>query len=79
MTHPQRAQPAAGYRAQPGTMKLLILRHAIAAPHGTPGIADEDRPLTPRGRKRFVVALVGHEPGVSRLLAHVVGGLGRAR
>jgi len=123
-------------------MKLLILRHAIAAPPGTPGVADEERPLTPRGRKRFekaarglaeimpspdllltsplpraletaqivgkawgltptvepllagggrseavlsvfadrpkdaVVALVGHEPDVSRLLAHVVGGLG---
>jgi len=122
-------------------MKLLILRHAIAAPPGTPGVADEDRPLTPRGRKRFeeaarglaeimpspdllltsplpraletaqiagkawgltptvepllaggrseavlsvlagrpkdsVVALVGHEPDVSWLVAHVVGGLG---
>ena len=122
-------------------MKLLILRHAIAVPAGTSGIADEDRPLTARGRRRFkkaarglaeilptpdlllvspllrarqtaeiagkawgltatpepllaggspeallaavgthskraVVALVGHEPDLSRLLAHVTGGLG---
>ncbi len=122
-------------------MKLLIVRHATAATSDTPGMADEDRPLTPRGRKRFkkaarglaeimpppdllltsplrraretaeiagkiwnltpseepllaggspeallaavaarsgnsVVALVGHEPDMSLLLAHVVGGLG---
>jgi phosphohistidine phosphatase len=120
-------------------MKLLLVRHAIAVPSGTPGIADEERPLTNRGRKRFrkaarglarivprpdllltsplpraletaeiaagawgevtpttepllaggqvadviaavlargengVVALVGHEPGISKLLAHLVG------
>ena len=122
-------------------MKLLILRHAAAARPDSPAVADEDRPLTSRGRKRFkkaakglaeimgapdllltspllrarqtakiagkvwklepteepllaggspeallqsmvvhpehsVVALVGHEPDVSRLLAHVVGGGG---
>jgi phosphohistidine phosphatase len=122
-------------------MMLLIVRHATAARPDTPGMADEDRPLTPRGRERFkkaarglaeimpapdllltsplrraretaeiagktwkvtpreepllaggnpeallaavaarsensVVALVGHEPDMSRLLAHVVGGLG---
>jgi phosphohistidine phosphatase len=34
-------------------MHLLIVRHAIAVPHGTPGISDEDRPLTGEGRKRF--------------------------
>jgi phosphohistidine phosphatase len=34
-------------------MKLLIIRHAIAVPRGTPGIPDADRPLTPRGVKRF--------------------------
>jgi phosphohistidine phosphatase len=122
-------------------MKLLILRHATAARPGIPGVADEDRQLTSRGRKRFkraakglaeimpapdvlltsplvraretanivgkvwklvpteepllaggspdallaavtvhpedsVVALVGHEPDMSRLLAHMVGGHG---
>ena len=121
-------------------MKLLLVRHAIAVPAGAPDIADEDRPLTKRGRKRFkkaarglarvvpcpallltsplpraletaeiaadawggvaptpepllaggsaadlvpalaarddagVVALVGHEPGISALLAHLIGG-----
>ena len=40
-------------------MKLLILRHAIAVPAGTPDIDDRDRPLTPRGRKRFRKAARG--------------------
>ena len=122
-------------------MKLLLLRHAIAVPADTSGIADEDRPLTSKGRKRFkkaarglaeigstpdlllvspllraretaelagkvwgvkatpepllaggtpeallaavaahskpnVVVLVGHEPDLSRLLAHLIGGNG---
>jgi phosphohistidine phosphatase len=34
-------------------MKLLIIRHAIAVERGASGIADEERPLTPRGEKRF--------------------------
>ncbi len=122
-------------------MRLLILRHATAAPADPPTVVDEDRPLTGRGRTRFkkaarglaevmgapdllltspllraretakiagkawkltpteepllaggspedllaavaahpedsVVALVGHEPDMSRLLSHVVGGIG---
>src|SRR5262245_13528958 len=123
-------------------MKLLVLRHAIAVASGTPDIEDRDRPLTPRGRKRFskaargltcilpapdailtsplpraretaeiaaeawggvtpveeprladghsddvlrdlpqhgedaLVAIVGHEPDVSRLLGRLVGGAG---
>jgi len=122
-------------------MKLLLLRHAIAVPADTSGIADEDRPLTSKGRKRFkkaarglaeivatpdlllaspllraretaeiagkawglkvtpepllaggtpeallsavaahskldVVVLVGHEPDLSKLLAHLIGGDG---
>ncbi len=121
-------------------MKLLIVRHAIAVPAGTSRMADGDRPLTVKGRKRFkkvargladivptpdllltspllraretaeiagkawgvkpspepllaggspeallaaiaehskraLVALVGHEPDVSLLLAHVTGGV----
>jgi phosphohistidine phosphatase len=121
-------------------MRLLILRHATAAPSDPATVADEDRPLTGRGRKRFkkaarglakvmgapdllltsprlraretakiagkawkltpteepllaggspeallaavaahpessVVALVGHEPDMSGLLSHVVGGV----
>jgi phosphohistidine phosphatase len=33
--------------------ELYILRHGIAVDPGTPGIPDDDRPLTPRGRKRM--------------------------
>lgn len=29
------------------------MRHAIAEPHGTPGFADEDRPLTSEGRRKM--------------------------
>ena len=32
--------------------ELFILRHGIAVAPGTPGIADGQRPLTPKGRKR---------------------------
>jgi phosphohistidine phosphatase len=40
-------------------MRLLIVRHAIAVPHGTPGIADNDRPLTPEGDLKFREAAKG--------------------
>ncbi len=40
-------------------MKLLIVRHAIALPHGTPGIPDNDRPLTPEGELKFREAAKG--------------------
>ena len=33
-------------------MQLYLLRHGIALPHGTPDVADDDRPLTPKGEKR---------------------------
>jgi phosphohistidine phosphatase len=33
--------------------RLYLLRHGIAVPHGTPGIADDDRPLTAKGEKRM--------------------------
>lgn len=50
-------------------MRLLIIRHASAVPSGTPGVADDDRPLTPRGRARFRLAARGlakiaHRPDV---------------
>src|SRR4051812_2946190 len=35
-----------------GMTELYILRHGIAYPHGTPGMADDDRPLTPKGEER---------------------------
>ena len=40
-------------------MRLLLIRHAIAVPGGTPGFEDDERPLTPRGRKRFKAAARG--------------------
>jgi phosphohistidine phosphatase len=40
-------------------VKVLVIRHAAAVPSGTPGIADDDRPLTPRGRARFTRAARG--------------------
>src|SRR4051812_30623911 len=33
--------------------ELYVLRHGIAVPHGTPGVAEDERPLTPKGRKRL--------------------------
>lgn len=40
-------------------MKLLIVRHAAAVPSGTPGIPDDDRPLTPEGKANFRLAARG--------------------
>lgn len=40
-------------------MRLLIVRHAIAVPHGTPDVPEEERPLTPRGQRRFRSAAAG--------------------
>src|SRR6266850_5759996 len=40
-------------------MRLLIVRHAIAVPHGTPEVPEDERPLTPRGEKRFRAAARG--------------------
>lgn len=47
-------------------MRLLIIRHAIAIPRGTPGIPDEERPLTPRGQRRFRKAARGLARVVAR-------------
>ncbi len=33
--------------------ELYILRHGIAVPHGTPDVAEEDRPLTAKGELRM--------------------------
>jgi len=40
-------------------MQLIIVRHAIAAPRGTPGIPVEDRPLTHEGEQKFREAAKG--------------------
>ena len=43
-------------------MKLLLIRHAAAVPRGTPGIPDDERPLTPDGKAKFAWSLEG-SPG----------------
>jgi len=40
-------------------VKLLLVRHAAAVPAGTPGIRDDDRPLTPKGVSKFRAAAKG--------------------
>ena len=40
-------------------MRLLIIRHATAVPRGTPGIPDDERPLTPEGEQKFRKAARG--------------------
>lgn len=40
-------------------MKLLLVRHAAAVPRGMPGIPDDERPLTPKGRAKFSAAAKG--------------------
>jgi phosphohistidine phosphatase len=40
-------------------VRLLLVRHAAAVPAGTPGIADDDRPLTPKGASKFRIAAKG--------------------
>jgi phosphohistidine phosphatase len=41
------------------SMKVLLIRHAPAVRTGTGGIRDHDRPLTPRGHRRFREAARG--------------------
>ncbi len=40
-------------------MKLLLIRHAAAVPRGTPGVPDDERPLTREGKAEFRVAARG--------------------
>ncbi len=40
-------------------MKLYIVRHAIAASHGTPEMVDDDRPLTEEGIAKMRQAAAG--------------------
>jgi phosphohistidine phosphatase len=40
-------------------MEVLIIRHAIAADRATSGVSDDERPLTPEGRKKFREAAIG--------------------
>lgn len=40
-------------------MNAVFFRHGPAVPHGTPGVAENDRPLTPEGRKKTTDAARG--------------------
>src|SRR5512132_755682 len=40
-------------------MRLLLVRHATAVPRGTSGVSDDERPLTPEGKTKFLAAARG--------------------
>jgi phosphohistidine phosphatase len=60
-------------------MQLLIIRHAIAVDRGTPGIPDEERPLTPEGEEKFREAAKGLARIVERPDALLTSPLRRAK
>ena len=60
-------------------MKLLLVRHAAAVPSGTPGVPDDERPLTPKDRARFRAAAAGLARIVDRPDALLTSPLPRAR
>jgi phosphohistidine phosphatase len=60
-------------------MHLLIIRHAVAVPRGTPGIPDPERPLTPEGEKKFKKAAKGLARIVDRPDAILTSPWARAR
>ena len=60
-------------------MKLLLVRHGIALPSGTPGVPDAERALTSRGVKRFRRAAKGLARISPRLGAVLTSPLVRAR
>ena len=60
-------------------MKLLLVRHAAAVPTGTPGVPDDERPLTPKGRAKFRAAAAGLARIANRPDALLTSPLPRAR
>jgi phosphohistidine phosphatase len=60
-------------------MRLLIIRHAVAVPRGTPDMPDDERPLTSKGRKRFRQAAKGLAAVIKRPAALLSSPLPRAR
>ncbi len=59
-------------------MQLLIVRHGIAVERGTPGIPDDDRPLTPEGEKKFKQAARGVARALDKPYAILTSPLPRA-
>jgi phosphohistidine phosphatase len=41
------------------SMKVVLIRHAAAVPRGTPGVLDDERPLTTSGKVKFRAAARG--------------------
>jgi phosphohistidine phosphatase len=60
-------------------MRLLIIRHAIAVPRGTPDMPDDERPLTPEGQRRFRRAARGLAAVIARPDVLLTSPLPRAR
>jgi phosphohistidine phosphatase len=60
-------------------MRLVIIRHAVAVPRGTPDMPDDERPLTAKGRKRFRRAARGLASVVTRPDVILTSPLPRAR
>jgi len=60
-------------------VQLLLIRHAAAVARGTSGVADDDRPLTAKGRKRFQAAAAGLRRIVDRPDLLLTSPLPRAR
>ena len=60
-------------------MQLLLIRHGAAVARGTSGVADDDRPLTPKGRKKFQAAAAGLRRIVDRPDLLLTSPLPRAR
>jgi phosphohistidine phosphatase len=60
-------------------VELLIVRHGAAVERGTPGIADDERPLTPDGERKFQKAARGIARVLDRPDAILTSPLPRAR
>jgi phosphohistidine phosphatase len=60
-------------------LNLYLLRHGVAVPHGTPGIPDDERPLTPEGEERMEAVAEGISRLKLRLDRIVTSPLPRAR
>jgi phosphohistidine phosphatase len=58
---------------------LFIMRHGIAVPHGTPGVPEADRPLTPKGEEHVEQVAEGLERLKLGLERIVTSPLPRAR
>jgi phosphohistidine phosphatase len=60
-------------------MRLVLIRHAAAVPSGTPGIGDDERPLTRQGERKFQRAARGLARLEPRPAAILTSPLPRAR